>query len=468
MRLLTMLGLWAVAAWHRLRVLDHAVVGSDSLGPYLQAQAALFGNFPRPPNPESGDALWLTMVPMVAAADSLVQLFSFRFALGGVVAPLGFAAAYHWTSETRSAQRRWAAALTAGIFLAFDPGLVDTLVSGARSYGAPEFVGAFTLAMALSLRGVPWAPAAGLVSLVFAIGHHPLAMGMAIALVPFLRQLHRIHGGRTLQKAAWIGALAAVPQAARLGSLAACGEGIKECLARVAQSNVGEPVAWTELMRVSLHDRFAVDFKGTAAVMIVGVGLALICRQKDHRKAGLFAIVGLIGVLGMGLANGYIRSYHLRIAAVPIAAVAAIGLARVWPLAGVASIAFVMTHMDRLPVGPDPGAMTRQDEVATTLPSGPLWVDRVWWSGQPTLDASAVVLSGWLDGRRDFQLGNATPFVLLNVGSPAKEPDIKLFATASDARTWIEEQSIAPHQTGGAYDWATVNVPNTRLEDARW
>jgi hypothetical protein len=83
MRLLTMLGLWAVAAWHRLRVLDHAVVGSDSLGPYLQAQAALFGNLPRPPNPESGDALWLTMVSMVAAADSLVELFFFRFRSAG-------------------------------------------------------------------------------------------------------------------------------------------------------------------------------------------------------------------------------------------------------------------------------------------------------------------------------------------------------------------------------------------------
>jgi len=468
MRLLTMLGLWAVAAWHRLRVLDHAVVGSDSLGPYLQAQAALFGNLPRPPNPESGDALWLTMVPLVAAADSLVELFSFRFALGGIVAPLGFAAAYHWTSETRSAQRRWAAAMTAGILLAFDPGLVDTLVSGARSYGAPEFVGAFTLSMALSLRGVPWAPAAGLVSLVFAIGHHPLAIGVAIAALPFLHQLHRIHGGRTLQKTLWIGALAAVPQAARLGSLALCGEGIGACLAKVAQSNITEPVPWMELTKVSLHDRFAVDFKGTTAVVIVGVVLALFCRQKDHRKSALFAVISLIGVLGVGLSNGYIRSYHLRIVAVPVAAVAAIGLARVWPLAGVASIAVVLTHMDRLPVGPDPGAMARQDAAATTLPNGPLWVDRVWWGGPPTLDASAVVLSGWLRGRGDFELGDTTPFVLLNVGSEADEPTIKLFGSASTAREWVQEQSTAPHQAGGAYDWATVVQPNTRLEDARW
>ena len=54
-----MLALWAVAAWVRLRAVEHAIVGSDSLGPYLQAKAALLGHLPRPPNPESGDALWM-------------------------------------------------------------------------------------------------------------------------------------------------------------------------------------------------------------------------------------------------------------------------------------------------------------------------------------------------------------------------------------------------------------------------
>ena len=59
-----MIALCVVAAWHRLKVLDEAIVSSDSLGPYLQAQAALFGHLPRPPNPESGDALWLLAVPL--------------------------------------------------------------------------------------------------------------------------------------------------------------------------------------------------------------------------------------------------------------------------------------------------------------------------------------------------------------------------------------------------------------------
>ena len=124
-----MLALWAVAAWVRLRAVEHAIVGSDSLGPYLQAKAALLGHLPRPPNPESGDALWMLAVPLVAWADSLSTLFTARFVMGGVVAPLAFAAAWHWTEDDVGPARRWAAALTAGLLMAFDPGLVDTLVT---------------------------------------------------------------------------------------------------------------------------------------------------------------------------------------------------------------------------------------------------------------------------------------------------------------------------------------------------
>ena len=77
-----MIALWGVAAWHRLKVLNETVIGSDSLGPYLQAQAALFGHMPRPPNPESGDALWVSMLPLVGIADTLSGLFALRFIVG--------------------------------------------------------------------------------------------------------------------------------------------------------------------------------------------------------------------------------------------------------------------------------------------------------------------------------------------------------------------------------------------------
>ena len=467
-KLVAMLALWAVAAWHRLRVVHEAVVSSDSLGPYLQAQAALFGNIPRPPNPESGDALWLTMVPLVAWSNSLTELFSMRFVLGALVAPLGFVAAYHWTDERCSAARRWAAALAAGIILAFDPGLLDTLISGARSYGAPEFIGIYTVCMALALRGVPWAPAVGLIALVVAAGHHPLALGVGLSLLPFIGRLHRIHGGRTLRKAAIIAAVACVPRIARMVDIALCGEGIQACFSKVAQSNIVDPEPWMQLAYLAVHDRFAVDFKGTLAIILVGVFLGILCRRGDHRWSVGFMLLGLTGVLLVGIANGYVRSYHLRILAVPVAVAAGIGLARVWPLALIASGAIVAAQIDRLPVGPDPGSTARHDEALSALPSGPVWVDRVWWDGHPTLDPSAVVLSGWLTNRTDFQLGPQTPFTLLNVDDAGTVPPIVHFESAAAARSWVNDQNREPHQLGGAYDWATIAHPTTRLEDARW
>jgi hypothetical protein len=39
---------------------------------------------------------------------------------------------------------------------------------------------------------------------------------------------------------------------------------------------------------------------------------------------------------------------------------------------------------------------------------------------------------------------------------------------AQDARQWLNAQGSLPHQRGGAYDWATISDPQTRLEDARW
>ena len=463
-----MIALWVVAAWHRLKVLDEAIVSSDSLGPYLQAQAALFGHLPRPPNPESGDALWLLAVPLVALSSSLTELFQSRFILGGLIAPIGFAAAFHWTDPKASTARRWAAALASGLFLAFDPGLLDTLVSGARSYGAPELIGIMTLGVALSLRAHPWAPALVFGALIAATGHHPLALGFGLGLIPLLPAMHRAIGGRRLRQGIVIGGLVALPRLIRLGLLANCGEGVGPCLTKVAQSNITEPISWVTLTSKALHDRGLGDLSSGAWVVLAGLIATLLCRTSTHRKVGHFALMGLGGLMILGLFTGYIRSYHLRIAAVPIAVAAGIGLARLWPLALVAALAFVAQTHHRLPVGPDPGAIPRHDRVASELPTTPLWVDRVWWDGPPTLDPSGVVLGGWLTGRRNFQLGSDVPFILLQVQASHPDGQVIELKDSLDARRWLNDQDSLPHQRGGAYDWATISDPQIRLEDARW
>ena len=463
-----MIALWVVASWQRLKVLHETVIGSDSLGPYLQAHAALFGHLPRPPNPESGDALWVSMVPLVATTSSLSELFAVRFVLGALVAPMGFAAVFHWFSPSVAPKRRWAAGLTAGLFLAFDPGLLDTLVSGARSYGAPELMGATTLLVAMSLRQYTWAPAAALIAFVAAVGHHPLAAGMAMGGVLMLPSIHRAVGGRGVKWAFLIGLTACIPRILRVASIANCGEGIQACLDNVAKSNIVEPETWSTLVGKALHDRWLVDLDVGGWILLAGLVSLLMCPEKTHRKAAYWAIFGCIGILIIGVTNGYIRSYHLRITAVPFAVAAAMGLSRFWPVALLAASVFIGHTHALLPVGPDPGAVTRQDDVADRLPHYPLWVDRVWWNGIPYLDPSAVVLSGWLAGRRNFQLDGTPAFILLENHGQGNGWNIVEFTDQIAARQWLDAQAKVPLQRGGAYDWATIVNPKTKLEDARW
>lgn len=458
-----MIALWGIAAWARLRAVEHAIVGSDSLGPYLQAQAALLGHLPRPPNPESGDALWMLAVPLVAWADSLSMLFNTRFILGGVVAPLAFAAAWHWTDDDVRPARRWAAALTAGLLMAFDPGLIDTLVSGARTYGAPELIGLMTLGIALTMRGYTHGLMVVLVGLIWGAGHHPLAAGAGLGLV--LMWPSRLDRG-VKRWALGLGAVLVIPRLLRIADMLACGEGPVACLKRVAQSNnvgAGQPI---DQLNVALHDRFLVDWGTGTWIVLAGVLAVLMCQRKDHRGAGVFALASLAGLMLIGLSNGYLRSYHLRIVAVPLAVAAGLGLARVWILAPIGAAVAVFHWQAQLIVGPDPGAVMRHDTIAAELPEGPKWVDRVWWSGPPSLDASGVVLSGQLQGKHGFVLDPNAPMILLNVDEAGWST--QTFPSSSAARTWLIQQDRDPHQLGGAYDWATIIDPGTRLEDARW
>ena len=458
-----MLALWGIAAWHRLRAVEQAIVGSDSLGPYLQAKAALLGHLPRPPNPESGDALWILAMPLVAWADSLSALFSARFVVGGVVAPLAFAAAWHWADDDVAPARRWAAALTAGLLMAFDPGLVDTLVSGARSYGAPELVGLMTLGVALAMRGYTHGLAVAMVGLIWGAGHHPLALGTGLGLL-FLWPSKLGRGVR--RWAVILGAALATPRLLRIGDMVMCGEGPVACMKRVAQSNnVGAGPPLNQLQK-ALHDRFLVDWDVGVWVILAGVLAVLLCRRRAHRRAGVFALMTLAGLVMLGLSNGYLRSYHLRIVAVPLAVAAGLGLARAWILAPIGAVVAIMNWQPRVIVGPDPGAVARHDAIAAELPDGPKWVDRVWWSGPPSLDASGVVLSGLLQGADGFTLGRDTPMILLTISEESW--GTLHFPTPGAARIWLSAQSQHPHQQGGAYDWATITPPPPRLEDARW
>ena len=166
---------WCVSAWMRLRAMPGATAGSDALGQYLAGLSWNRGSFPVPPNPESGHSLWVMVWPLTQMASSLSDLFTLRFILGASAAPL--AAASAWLIAP-TGKRRWIAGLLAGLLIALDPGLVDTLQVAFRGYGAPELVGLSTLMGILAIQGKHrFLPIAG-ITLLGAIGQHPMAAGM--------------------------------------------------------------------------------------------------------------------------------------------------------------------------------------------------------------------------------------------------------------------------------------------------
>jgi len=478
--ILASLTLWLLAAVVRLRELEHVIISSDSLGPYLRAWSLSSGALPRPPNPESGDGLWLLAWPLTQIAENLTHLMQLRLAIGGIVAPAAFLAAWGFLPTTTRGMQRWTAALTAGVLVAMDPGLVDTLISGARSYGAPELIGLATATGAWALRGHSKAALATVVLLMLAIDHHPLAAGLGLGLVAWWMPLQGTLGRRTLTMAAVLGATLAIPRMLRTGAQAMCGEGPIACLAGVAQSNVAAEVSRTDVIRLALHDRFAVDLGWMWPILLLGLLISL--RRDETRLAGIWALAGLCGVMLLGGLISYIRPYHLRIVAVPIAVAAALGLVRWWPIGlGLACSSAFWGWTER-PVGPDPGALHRADQIAEAIVElpGALWVDQVWWDGPPRVDAPAVVLSAVLAGAKPdrFQLSQeATMILLTSAGPPAPWPPIlegpgwrvHPAPNAAAARRWVQERAARPHSQGGALDWASALHPNTaRSEDARW
>ena len=172
-----LLALWALAWGMRLRGLPAATVGSYSLGQFLAALGLLRGGgLPHPPNPEGGHSLWLMVLPLLPLADSLQGLLQLRFALGALVAPLCGLAAW-LLAEDRG---RFPAALAAGVVVALDPGLIDTLIVAFRGYGAPELLALATVGGALALRGQRGGLALAGLSLLAATGQHPFAAGAGL------------------------------------------------------------------------------------------------------------------------------------------------------------------------------------------------------------------------------------------------------------------------------------------------
>ena len=472
----------AAALPGRLAVARDASTGSDAIGQHLAALAVWGGGPWQPPNPEGGHALWLFALPQVLLADSLAGMFALRAVQAALIAPVAALAAAAFAPR-RPAQ----AALGAGLVVAADPGLLDTLGVAFRGYGAPELAAASALGLGLAVHRRSSGPAIAVLSALAALGQHPMAAGLLLGVVAGLVVVRAPR--RPVVLAVALGALAMIPRGWTLVQQAGCGGPALDCLGAVARSSSEPGVgAWGLLIR-ALHDRILVDFGGQLGPTWLGlaIGAALASAARRARPALSLAVGGLMGVLALGLAVDSLRPYHLRALSGPAAVAAASGLARVpWaaPVWGLASVAWPAP----VPLPVDPGGPARADALAARISDlpAPLRVDAAFFDGPVGLEPAPVVLAAIVAGQPParFQAVGPAGVVLLCSGEPTQPPGPTLatlasrdsgppgralyFANRAAASAWLHAHPVPPALVGGALDWVKAVHPRApAVEDLR-
>ncbi len=471
-----LLALWAFATGLRWRHLHEVTLGSDALGQFLGAWTVINGGAPVPPNPEAGHSLWVWGLPCVVGASTLEQVFAIRFALGALVAPIGALAAARLAGEGLG-WRAWLAGLLAGIALAWDPGLIGTLVVSFRGYGAPELV---TVALLGAAMGGRVGLAMGAAAFVGATGQHPMSAGVGVGLLAFLV------AGKDRKHTLFVfvvAGLCALPRLHWLWQLGSCGAGLLECLGNVATGSAEPGVAATEMVRRAFWDRGVVEL-GLGASGAVLVGVAAAGTHRRGRRIALAAVLAVVGVLVLGLTIQGLRPYHLR-AAMPVLVVAAavgLSLRPAWiSVAGVALLAGGLRWT--APLGA-PGDLAAVDALGQALmtETRPVRVEAVWFGDPVGVEPAGVVLAARQAGLEVDQLtvDPSAPVILLvnlsdgdaTVSEPPLHPvldpiarqevprtRVARFNTVAEARAWIAEQPSPPVVTGGSFDWVKAMVP---------
>ncbi|MEC8425819.1 MAG: hypothetical protein VX000_18670, partial [Myxococcota bacterium] len=411
---LLLLACFGLAIFVRASAAGTVSTGSYSLGQYLAAMAVLRGGEPFVPNPEGGHALWAWVLPLVAVAPSLTGLIELRMVQAALLAPVSAAAAWvlagHGDESDGAGGRRAAAGAGAGVTLALDPGLVDTLQVAFRGYAAPEFLGFTMLFGVLALRGRAWALPAATLFLVGASGQHPLATGAALGALLALPWLRHAVGLKPVLVSCAVGLLAVVPRLAHVAAVADCGLGAAACLGAVATGSAEPHVSSWDLLLRAAHDRVMVEGPAVWLPLLAGLMLALLPgRAFSHQRAAAVFVVGAsLGMALVGLSIDTFRPYHLRIVAAPLAIVAAAGLSRARPLGVLLALAAAYAWGLQRPVGPGAGGAGADVlGAAIAQQDGPVRVDGMWLQSPVGAEPAPAVLSAVLQGADPEQLSLA-------------------------------------------------------------
>lgn len=356
---------YGIALWARWSGLPIATMLGDSMGPwwtglYLPTQwsghSPIYG--------------WASGVPH---ALLLLVIHDLEQGVRGLLALHALAAPIAALIVLALRPKAWLSASLAGLLTALDPGLIETALSGHKTYFAPLWIALLTLSVAHRKSG--WAGLLAGLSLAFAIQNHLLAVAAApLCLLLDWKQ-------NTTRLGALVCALLMLPFAAQL-------------LSQPMTTDGGVGFGWMNALPA-----FLIQGGGTAGLVLILPAIVSFLpvdglhaqNAPETRAIARCTLTGLIILFLVGLSIGYLRDHHLRLMTVPALCCLAHFCTRWIAL----SLLALRPPSPDLPL-PDhpqrPGTLGLTTQVTEALPNVPLLVDGVWLSSTPAAEPSAVML----------------------------------------------------------------------------
>ena len=423
---------FGVSFWFRLKHLSFVEINSDALSSYLAALHFWRFGYSDPPNPESDHWMWISKVPWLWWASSLQELFQIRFFIAALIAPMGA-----WCAYENAICRPYSAALACGLLLAFDMGLIDTLISSFRGYMAPEWIALATVLFVLRKYHTCFVPFVGAM-VIIASGHHPMSFGVLCGVL-YLGFLYRFDV-KVLLLGLLIFVITSGFRILSIYDIMQCDDGGWSCLSIIAQGSSEDIAIWDIFIRL-IHDRFWIEMGFGSVFLLVGV---ILSPKKEFFYWTLYTTVGIV-LLGFGIHT--LRPYHLRIVALPMLVLGVLGWERYSDKVWIAwLIAMVFSSS---PIIGREGQLRMHDEMAKKLYaiSGDIWIES-------TVD-SQIYSPG---------VGLAAVLSGISYERFAAEPpdEIILCLIDSQIKKWPQERlnKAGEIHWGGGFDWArTIHLP---------
>jgi hypothetical protein len=441
-----LVGVYTLAAWHRLHILEITEVYSDTLSPFLSAMGAVKQGWADPPNPEADHWLWMTHVPLLMGRN-LEEAFALRCLQAALIAPIGSLCAWKIT------QHSVFCTVIVGVILALDPGLQDTLITGFRGYSAPEWLGLSLLGIVFWLEGRKWGIALSIVGWGIASGHHPLALGLLFSSLFALYLLKDEKGWFVFSLLCLVAVF--VPRIMWTWVLLQCDAGGIQCLLDIASGSAQVEKSVFSLLGSAFFDRFHNEMSWFGFVGVCGAFFGI------PSKLRWWFVLSILGLLSLGGAIQTFRPYHLRLLVVPMVVLGCSGwwmknkkVGMVIGLCWLVSMKFASLE----PLG-QLNAIRDHDDLGLELSkeNRPIWVFGAWEGDAPKYSPSGMVLSAYLRGwdTQNLACSPKGAAVLIEEGhSEGNVPwSLKRFYGPEAAMAYLD-MAYSNGNYGGGYDAA--------------